>query len=501
MKETAALLAAATGITCDSRQVSPGFVFVAIRGHCADGNTYAADADARGALAVVSDAPASLPPLAVPVVAVPDARRALGELAAAFHRHPSRDLALVGVTGTNGKTTVACMLEHIFRQAGHPAGLIGTVGVKTGGAACPSTLTTPDAASLQAYLAAMRDNGVTHAAMEVSAQGIDQGRVDGVAFSCGVVTNISPDHLDFPGGFDAYCAAKRDFPRLLGPAAPLVVNAADPICLAMAAAAPGPVVSCAVDAPADVTARVAALSSHGGTFALAWPRPLPAGLPVPGRVTVDLRLPGRHNVENALLAAAAALLHGVPPKTCAAALASFRGVPRRFAVARLAGLTVVDDTALNPGSIDAVFRALAAFRRRRLIVAFAIRGQRGPDINAACAATLARWRRAIPFALIVTAAAGSVAAADTVAANEKSAFCEALDQAKIRYRFHTALDEAMAIVAAAAGPGDLVALLGAQGMDDGCRLLRSRLAAPSAPSVSLPDQGDFGGRGLGSFWT
>jgi UDP-N-acetylmuramoyl-L-alanyl-D-glutamate--2,6-diaminopimelate ligase len=494
MKETAALLAAATGITCDSRQVSPGFVFVAIRGRRADGNTYAADAAARGALAVVSDAPVSLPPLPVPVVAVPDARRALGELAAAFHRHPSRDLALVGVTGTNGKTTVACMLEHIFRQAGHPAGLIGTAGVKTGAAARPSTLTTPDAASIQGYLAAMRDNGVTHAVMEVSAQGIDQGRVDDIAFSCGVVTNISPDHLDFPGGFDAYCAAKQGFPGLLGPAAPLVVNAADPLCRAMAAAAPA--VACAVDAPADVTARIAALSSRGAAFTLAWPRPLPAGLPAPGRVTVDLSLPGRHNVENALLAATAALLHDVPPKTCAAALASFRGVPRRFAVASLAGLTVVDDTALNPGSIDAVFRALAAFRRRRLLVAFAIRGQRGPDINAACAVALARRRRETPFALIVTAAAGSVSNADTVAADEKSAFLEALDKANIRYQYRETLGEAMATVAAAAGPGDLVALLGAQGMDDGYGLLRSRLAAPPAP---LP-QGDFGGGGLGSFW-
>jgi UDP-N-acetylmuramoyl-L-alanyl-D-glutamate--2,6-diaminopimelate ligase len=474
------LLSAATGVTCDSRRVAPGHIFVAVRGHSCDGNTYAAAAVAAGALAVVSDRPAGLPALAVPVVAVADARRSLAELAARFHRHPSRALDLVGVTGTNGKTTVACMLAHIFRQAGHAAGLIGTLGVRVGDACYPSALTTPDAAALQGYLAAMRDSGVTHAAMEVSAQGLQQGRADAVRFSCGVVTNISPDHLDFPGGFAAYLAAKQSFPALLGPAAPLIVNAADPRCLAMAAADPAPVLTCAVGAPADVTARIAGLTSRGSTFTIA-PGPLPGG-----EIAVSLPLPGRHNVENALLATAAALLHGIAPQAIARALAAFGGVPRRFAVSRLAGLTVVDDTALNPGSIDAVFSALAAFRRRRLVVAFAVRGRRGPAINAACAGALARWWRREPHSLIITAATGAVGPQDEVAGDEKNAFCEALDATGTDYIFCDALAGAIDAAAAAARPGDLVALLGAQGMDDGYRLLRRRLGDGAVKAPSLP---------------
>ncbi|MDT8902818.1 Mur ligase family protein [Anaeroselena agilis] len=484
------ILASAAGITCDSRQVAPGFIFVAVRGSSRDGNTYAADAAARGAVAIVSDRPASLPALAAPVVAVPDARRALGELAARFHRHPSRSLSLIGVTGTNGKTTVTFMLDHIFRHAGLRSGLIGTVCVRAGDRVHPSALTTPDAASLQTYLAAMRDTGVSHAAMEVSAQGIDQGRVDDVTFACGVITNISPDHLDFPGGFDAYCAAKQGFPGLLGPAAPLVVNAADPLCRVLAAAH-DPVVACAVDAPADVAARVTGLAGGGSRFVLAFTRPLPGCGPAPGELAVTLPLPGRHNIENALMAATAAALCGIAPATAAAALASFRGVPRRFAVSRLAGLTVVDDTALNPASIDAVFHTLAAFSRRRLVVAFAIRGRRGPAINTACADALARWWRAAPFTLIVTAAAGSVSAADTVAGDEKSAFCEALGKAKVGYIFRETLAAAMEAAADAAGPGDLVTLLGAQGMDDGYRLLRRLLtgtttAQPGTAAAGCP---------------
>ena len=483
------LLAQASGVTCDSRLATPGCIFVAVRGRSLDGNTYAADAVRHGALAVVSDRPGSLPALAAPVVAVDDARRVLGELAARFHRHPSRDLALVGVTGTNGKTTVTYMLDHIFRQAGHPAGLIGTVCVKVGDRSFPSTLTTPDAASLQGYLAAMRDSGVTHAAMEVSAQGLEQGRVNAVRFACGVVTNISPDHLDFHGDFAAYLAAKRSFPAILGPAAPLVVNTADPHCRAMAASAPAPAVACAVEAPADVTARIASLTSLGSRFTLAFGHRPPAGcLPAGGHLAMELPLPGRHNVENALLATTAALLQGVAPQAAARALATFGGVPRRFAVARLAGLTVVDDTALNPGSLDAVFRTLGAFRRRRLVVAFALRGRRGPAINAANAAILARWWRKAPFALIVTAGEGAVGPADAVAADEKSAFCEALDGAKIDYLFCETLAAAMDAAAAAAGPGDLLALLGAQGMDDGWRLLRRRLGddAVAAPVAAEP---------------
>lgn len=482
------LLAQAAGITCDSRLVAPGYIFVAVRGRCRDGNTYAVDAARRSALAVVSDRPASLPALAVPVVAVPDARRALGELAARFHRHPSRDLVLIGVTGTNGKTTVTCMLDHIFRQAGHPSGLIGTVGVKVGEAAYPATLTTPDAASLQGYLAAMRDSGVTHAAMEVSAQGLEQGRVDNVRFSCGVVTNISPDHLDFHGGFAAYLAAKQAFPALLGPAAPLIVNAADHHCRALATFTATPVVTCAVDAPAVVTARIARLASHGSRFTVDFARePSAASLPAGGHISMTLPLPGRHNVENALLATTAALIHGVAPQAAARALSSFGGVPRRFAVSRLAGLTVVDDTALNPGSIDAVLRTLCAFRRRRLLIAFAIRGSRGPAINAANAAMLARWWRKFPFVLVVTAGNGGVGPGDVVADDEKSAFCEALHEAKVDFLYHETLAAAIDAVAAAASPGDLLALLGAQGMDDGCPLLRRRLGDDAGAETAGPE--------------
>lgn len=478
MKHLLQLTEAATGVTCDSRQIIPGCIFVAIRGRSTDGNAFAGAAVKNGAAAVVTDYPSSLPPLGIPVIAVPDARRALAELSAAFYRHPSRQLALTGVTGTNGKTTVTFMLDGIFRQAGLATGLIGTVCVNTGRECFPSSLTTPDAVALQHYLAAMRRNGVTHAAMEVSAQGMELKRVDNVAFACGILTNVSPDHLDFHGDFSAYLAAKEQFPALLG-SAPLVVNSDDPHCRRIARRHGGPVITAGMASPAGVTARITRLTSFGSLFELTWHLPpATAGSDIPrtGTALIKLPLPGRHNIENAVMAATAALLQGIPVPVITRALAAFAPVSRRMEVARLAGMTVVDDTALNPGSIDAVFTTIGAFRYRRLIVVNAIRGCRGAAINAANADTLAAWWRRQPFALIITSSTGSVDQSDLVLENEKSAFIKALENSGICYSFTGTLPEAIGTALDTANCGDLILLLGAQGMDDGFRILREQAA-------------------------
>jgi len=473
------LLQRATGLACDSRKVKPGDLFFAIRGRAADGNQFAAAAARQGALAVVTEMPEGLPDLPIPVCKVPCARQALAELAACFYRHPSRGMALAGVTGTNGKTTVTFMLEHIFRQAGFTTGLIGTVCVNAGRTSFASTLTTPDALTLQQYLAMMRQNGVTHAAMEVSAQGIEMQRVHGVRFSCGILTNISPDHLDFHGNFAAYRRAKENFTSLLATDTPLIINASDPYCRSVAARHPGPVVTVAVTAPADVEAQIIHCSSRGSTFQLDFTEVLTTlgGHRLsPGPARVLLKLPGRHNVENAAMAITTALLHDVPVEIAVRAMATFSAITRRMEVFHLAGLTVVDDTALNPGSINAVFDTLGAYRHHRLIVVAAIRGCRGAAINTANAQALAEQWRTRPFALFVTASQGSVGAGDMVSPKEKSAFCQALEAENTVYQFSETLPATLTAALDSASSGDLLLLLGAQGMDDGYQLLRKLTA-------------------------
>lgn len=476
VQQLESLLRQTEGITCHSQEVSPGYIFVAINGRSVDGNMFAASAMRQGALAIVTDCPHNLPDLAIPVITVPDARQALSRLAADFYKHPSHDLALVGVTGTNGKTTITYMLDYIFRTAGLKTGLIGTIKTSIGDRSFPSSLTTPDAVKVQQYLAQMRQTGVTHAAMEVSAQGIEMHRVDHVRFSCGIMSNISPDHLDFHGNFAGYVSAKRQFLDLLGPTSPLIINIGDPYCRNLLDQCPGPVYSAAVAAPADIYASDLALTAWTSSFHLAIARPLPllnGGIIPTGRFLVHLPLPGRHNVENALLAAAAALLHGIAPQTICQALAAFHGVERRMDISQLPGLTILDDTALNPGSINAVFDALHAFHRRQLIVVNAIRGRRGPAINAANAAVFAHWQRCYPHLLVVTASIGNVGPSDVVTTEEQMAFVDTLRQQGANYIYTDTLPAALGYALGHINTGDMIALLGAQGMDQGRELLTS----------------------------
>ncbi|BBB91205.1 MAG TPA: UDP-N-acetylmuramyl-tripeptide synthetase [Methylomusa anaerophila] len=479
------LIGTVEGITCHSAEVKPGYVFVAIEGRSTDGNLYIKDAVARGAIAIVTDKPGNLSFLKPPVVNVPDARWAFSQLAASFYGDPSRFLSLVGVSGSNGKTTITHMLEHIFSQAGYKAGLIGTVQVKTGKKSFPSILTTPDAASIHKYLAEMRQNGVTHAAMEVSAQGVAMKRVEHVQFSGGIMSNICPDHLDFYGDFSSYLAAKQDFLRLIPNHAPLVINQGDLYCSDLAVSFPGPVITCAVDSCADISARILHLTSYSSNFVLELSRPLTtsAGAVIPAcLIPVRLTVPGRHNVENALLAGTAALLQDIPLPLVVAALGNFKGVKRRMNVFHIQGLTVIDDTALNPGSIEAVFETVQAFRYRHLIVVNAIRGKRGPAINAMNAATLAGIAKELPLELIITSSSEQVPSSDTVLPEEQLAFLSTLDALGVNYTYSVTLSAALQTALNYAQTGDLVVLIGAQGMDAG-RNVFTNILVPDADAL------------------
>ncbi len=478
----------ASGITCHSDKVLPGYIFVAICGRAADGNTFAQVATDRGALAIVSDCPDKLPPLPIPVVIVPDARLALSALSAAFYHNPSQQLQLIGVTGSNGKTTIACLLEHIFSQSGLRPGLIGTIRVNTGKNSIPSTLTTPDAVSLQQYLAQMVSNKVTHVAMEVSAQGIDMQRAAHVNFSTGILSNICPDHLDFHGDFSNYLAAKIKFLNLLSPETPLIVNIADHYCRATTEHFSGRLITAALDYPADICARLTRLSASGSRFTLTLSKPLVTlgghTLP-PGQYSMNVTIPGRHNVENAMLAATAALIHDIAPAAIASALENFQGVERRMDIFELDGLTVVDDTALNPGSIEAVFHTIRALRYQHLVVVTAIRGGRGAAINAANAATLATLQRSLAFTLIITDSADKVGAADKVTLEERLAFLQTLNTFHADYTHTSTLPSAIKTALKHTDTDDLLVLIGAQGMDAGRQVLTTVLKAhPSHPPHS-----------------
>jgi UDP-N-acetylmuramoyl-L-alanyl-D-glutamate--2,6-diaminopimelate ligase len=355
-----------TSVVHDSRAVRPGALFVALRGAQFDGGDFVRDAIARGASAVVLDEPharalGALPDDATAIV-VDDEVRALSRLADVFYRSPSRDVRVVGITGTNGKTTSTHLVSSILERAGIAAGRIGTLGAHFGDAMWPLDNTTPLADELQRMLAEMRDRGARAVAMEVSSHALALGRVTDVSFAVGVLTNVSRDHLDFHTDMEAYAAAKRS---LFERSRHAVLPQDDPFGRAWsgelrAASLPCTTFGFAADADAravDVSVGERASFTVDGT-------------------RFDLALPGRFNVLNALAALCVARTFGVSDDTSAAALADFEAVPGRMERVGDGPVDVVVDYAHTPDALAHVLRAAREIARGRVIVVFGCGGDR-----------------------------------------------------------------------------------------------------------------------------
>jgi UDP-N-acetylmuramoyl-L-alanyl-D-glutamate--2,6-diaminopimelate ligase len=358
----------------DSRRVSPGSAFLAVRGAAQDGHAWLPSAKASGAaLALVEDAAAAAA-VELPAIVVRDGRRAAAVAAAAFHGWPARELTLVGVTGTNGKTTTVGLLRHVLDTAERPAASIGTLGVLLGseGTVLPggSGLTTPGPVELQRVLRALVDRGVRTVAMEVSSHSLDQRRVDGLAFAAAVFTNLTRDHLDYHGTMEDYRAAKLRLVGLLARDGVALFNADDPAWRGVTNAPTARTFG--TESGADISARDLTFTSDGSRFLLVSPH---------GAQPVSLPLIGDFNVANALGAAAAALALGMPIVEVAARLSAAPQVPGRLE--RLhTGPTVLRDYAHTPDALDRALRAVRPFTRQpdgtasRLIVVFGCGGDR-----------------------------------------------------------------------------------------------------------------------------
>ncbi len=355
------------GLAYDSREVLPGFLFAALRGAVHDGRAFAADAVARGAVAVVADRGVGPLP-GVAVIRVADARRALAQMSAALAGHPSRELSVIGVTGTNGKGATTYLIEAILRGAGRTCGIIGTMGVIVGGEVLPSTRTTPEAPDLQRTLRAMAEHGQRYAAVEVASHALAQERSTGVRFNVGVFTNLTRDHLDFHRSMEAYRAAKARLFALLPDDGWAVLNADDPASAVMRAVTRARTMTYGVRRPAEVQGREIRLRLNGSSFLVETPQ---------GTMPIELQLAGAFNVSNALGAIAVGLIHGVPLAAIAEALAAMPGIPGRFeSVDAGQPFAVVVDYAHTPDGLDNVLRAAREITDGRLIAVFGCGGDR-----------------------------------------------------------------------------------------------------------------------------
>jgi UDP-N-acetylmuramoyl-L-alanyl-D-glutamate--2,6-diaminopimelate ligase len=361
-----------TGVTLRAQDAQPGDLFAALQGANAHGAGFAADAVAGGAVAVLTDpAGAAMLPSDAAVLVHPAPRSVLGAAAALVYGDPSSRLKVIGVTGTSGKTTTTYLVEAGLRAAGRSVGLIGTVGIRVDGVDQPSVLTTPEAPALQALLAAMAEQHVDTVVMEVSSHALALGRVDGVRFAVGGFTNLSRDHLDFHPSMEDYFDTKA---RLFDADSPLRAGAAvvcvdDDAGRAMAGRAVHPVTVSTEGADADWRAVDVRTNADGGQHFVAVD-------PDGQRHEVDIRLPGRYNVTNSLLALALLRVVGVAPAEAAPGLANAQVPGRLESVDRGQGFMALVDYAHKPGALQAVLENLRRQGGGRLAVVLGAGGDR-----------------------------------------------------------------------------------------------------------------------------
>ncbi len=349
-------------IEIDSRRARADSLFVAMRGDRTDGHRFVRDAVANGARAVVLETAEDVPE-GVTVVVVPDTQRALSALAAAFYGDPSHALDVLGVTGTNGKTTTTRMIAAILDAAGIPCGAIGTVGAAFGPRTWPLENTTPLPHELHRILAEMRDGGAAAVAMEVSSHALALGRVADVRFRIAALTNVTRDHLDFHRTHEAYAAAKR---RLFDLAPSCVLNADDPLGARWTSelrAAGRTVIAYGTGGGAELVASEIAVEPDATAF------------DVDGR-RFELRVPGRFNVWNALAAIGVARLMGVSDAASAHGLATLESVPGRMERLHAGGVDVVIDYAHTPDALERALRSLRETAHGSLAVVFGCGGDR-----------------------------------------------------------------------------------------------------------------------------
>jgi len=359
------------GLSADSRRVQAGDCFVAVPGFKQDARRFVPDAIARGAALVVTEGE-PLAGLSVAQVLVPAVRPALARLAGAYHGHPSRALTVVGITGTNGKTTTSYLVDALLRARGLRTGILGTIQYVLGDEVRPASQTTPEAIEIQGMLAEMRERGIGGVAMEVSSHALALSRVDGLAFDVAVFTNLTQDHLDFHGTFEEYRRAKRLlFEQLAASPKPhptAVINDDDPSGAEMVRNLAVSALTFGLGRGANVRAIEHVSGLDGIRMTVETPR---------GRLTLASPLIGEHNVMNLLGAIGAGLALGMEPPAIAAALAPVTTVPGRFEqVDAGQPFLVVVDYAHTPDALERVLATARKITPGRLAVVFGCGGDR-----------------------------------------------------------------------------------------------------------------------------
>lgn len=360
-----------TSIENDNRKVQQGSLFICIKGYTVDGHDFAEAAVKSGAVAVVAEHDL---PLNVPVIVVNDTNRAMAVLADAFYGQPSRKFKLVGITGTNGKTTVSHLIEKVLSDAGKKTGLIGTMYTKIGAKMIETKNTTPESLTLQKTFKSMADEGVEAAVMEVSSHALDLGRVHGTEFDVAVFTNLSQDHLDYHHTMEEYKHAKGLLFSQLGNTFETnkpkfaVLNVDDPASDSFMRGTSAHIITYGIDQKADISAKDITMTSKGTAFTLS----------AAGReLLVNMQLIGKFSVYNVLAGIGAGLALGMPLEHIIRSIEGVEGVAGRFELVNAGqDFTVIVDYAHTPDSLENVLSTISQFAQKKVFVVVGCGGDR-----------------------------------------------------------------------------------------------------------------------------
>jgi len=433
-----------SGVRQDSRRVEPGDLFVARSGGKVSGAEFAQAAVERGAVALIVERGAPLPVLSVPMIEVADARRSLALAAEAVYGNPSRQLALVGITGTNGKTTTSWLVECALSGIGKKPARLGTVGFAFNGQSVDSPLTTPEADDISRYAARARDAGGTHFVMEVSSVALTLERVRALHFKVAAFSNLTQDHLDFHGTLAEYGEAKAQLFTELAPEVS-VINVDDPFGAKLAQRAQGRVLRVSKRSGADLFPKRITVDGQGIRGVIQTPA---------GDVALESRLVGEHNLENLLLALGILQALDVDLVSAARALGQAPQVPGRLERCDEPGddVLVLVDYAHTPDALERVLIATRSLTQKRVLCVFGCGGDRDPQKRARMGGAVGRLA---DYAFLTN---------DNPRSEEPSAIAAAVEFGlrEMDAKYVVELDRARAIERAVseAGPGDVVLIAG-----------------------------------------
>ncbi|SCY96597.1 Mur ligase family protein [Alkaliphilus peptidifermentans] len=458
-----------SGITSNSKKVREGYGFVALRGEKCDGNAYIDEAIRNGAAIVFTET--DIENKEIPVKKVQDARKTLANLCNEFYNYPSEKLKIIGVTGTNGKTTTTNMIYEIIRGNGISVGLIGTLYIKINDRTYESDYTTPLAEDMYAYMSKMVEENVEVLVMEVSSHGLKTERVHGIQYDIAIHTNIERDHINFHKTFEDYIQSKKKLFDNLREGKIGIINIDDGHGLRLLEGNDNIViVTYGLNTKATITA-----SSLDSDQMMSFNYCLQRGITSLSGVEIEafeypitLPLVGKHNIYNALAAITSGLLMDIPIASIAKQVKNFNPIPRRMEIIYDKGYRIIDDFCHNPSSYEAVLETIQSMEYKNLYIVNAIRGSRGIDINKENAEVLRQWAEILKIkTLYITASRDTCGPLDEVTADERDAFIKTFSDSQIPIQYEERLQDAINKALKNLREKDMLLLLGAQGMDKG----------------------------------